>query len=325
MLRIHFLNVGHGDCTIIEHASGRITMIDINNASDLDLRAQQEVYEQLTPPLTQLLMAQIYGGRSSRPSIPAGYDIRLENPINFLKSIYPSKPIFRYIQSHPHLDHMRGLASLVSSGISIINFWDTEHTTVPDFQCDQDRADWGTYMKLRSGGAGVCAHKKYRDHCGPFWNRGPTWQDQGDGISILSPTPALVRSAQLWENTNDLSYVLRISYAGIDVILAGDAEQEAWDSMVDNYGERLKCHVLKASHHGRDSGYHQEAAKLMNPEYTVVSVGKKPECDASNKYRQYTSKEVWSTRWKGTITVTVDEHGRGRLDSTNPRGSYATA
>ena len=30
-MKIHFLNVGHGDCTIIEHDSGRITMIDINN------------------------------------------------------------------------------------------------------------------------------------------------------------------------------------------------------------------------------------------------------------------------------------------------------
>lgn len=24
MLRVHFLNVGHGDCTIIEHPSGRL-------------------------------------------------------------------------------------------------------------------------------------------------------------------------------------------------------------------------------------------------------------------------------------------------------------
>jgi competence protein ComEC len=32
MLRIHFLNVGHGDCTIISHPSGRLTMIDINNS-----------------------------------------------------------------------------------------------------------------------------------------------------------------------------------------------------------------------------------------------------------------------------------------------------
>ena len=36
MTRIHFLNVGRGDCTIIEHAGGNITMIDINNSDSLD-------------------------------------------------------------------------------------------------------------------------------------------------------------------------------------------------------------------------------------------------------------------------------------------------
>jgi competence protein ComEC len=36
MLRVHFLNVGHGECTIIEHPSGRLTMVDINNSQDYD-------------------------------------------------------------------------------------------------------------------------------------------------------------------------------------------------------------------------------------------------------------------------------------------------
>jgi len=37
VLRVHFLNVGHGDCTIIKHHSGRLTMIDINNSQDYDV------------------------------------------------------------------------------------------------------------------------------------------------------------------------------------------------------------------------------------------------------------------------------------------------
>ena len=34
-LRLHFLNVGHGDCTFVEFPSGHLTMIDINNSSSL--------------------------------------------------------------------------------------------------------------------------------------------------------------------------------------------------------------------------------------------------------------------------------------------------
>lgn len=130
----------------------------------------------------------------------------------------------------------------------------------------------------------------------------------GDGIQILSPTPELVEQANEAGNTNNLSFVLRVAYGGISIILGGDAEGEAWQSMVERYGKDLKCNVLKASHHGRDSGYHQESVKVMSPQYTIASVGKKPETDASNKYRKY-SGEVWSTRWKGNITVTIDDKG----------------
>ncbi len=35
-LKIHFLNVGRGDCTIIEFPSGNLTMVDIDNLKDLD-------------------------------------------------------------------------------------------------------------------------------------------------------------------------------------------------------------------------------------------------------------------------------------------------
>ena len=115
-----------------------------------------------------------------------------------------------------------------------------------------------------------------------------------------------------------MSYVLRLKYNGIKVILGGDAEEEAWDSIVEEYGQRLKCHVLKASHHGRDTGYHQRAVELMRPKLTVVSVGKKPDTDATNKYRQY-SKNVWSTRWRGNITLTIDDNGEATIASEYDR------
>ena len=76
--------------------------------------------------------------------------------------------------------------------------------------------------------------------------------------------------------------------------------------------------MLKASHHGRDSGYHEEAVRHIAPEYTIVSVGKKPNTDASNKYRRH-SQHVWSTRWKGNIVLTVNPDGRGSIDSEHDR------
>jgi len=69
-------------------------------------------------------------------------------------------------------------------------------------------------------------------------------------------------------------------------LLPGDAEAEAWDDMKNHYGAGLKSDYFKASHHGRDSGYHVGALKLIAPRVTFVSVGRKPDTDASSKYRR---------------------------------------
>ncbi len=319
MVKIHFLNVGHGDCTIIEHASGRLTMLDINNGSDLDPESVNELSVAYEISEQTRLVRKILGGASDSTLLAEkGYDIELTNPIAFLAEKYPEKDLFRYVQTHPDLDHMRGLVALRSAGISILNFWDTKHDKRPDFQSESDEEEWKEYETLSVGKRGNSVLHLYRGARGVYYNEEPERVNGGDGIKILSPTLELIKSMNGNEDSNNLSYVLRLKYNGIRVILGSDAEDEAWDSIVKKYGEKLKCHVLKASHHGRDSGYHQEAVKLMSPEYTIVSVGKKPETDASNKYRAY-SKEVWSTRWKGNITLTIDDNGKGRIFSEYDR------
>ncbi len=43
MLKMHFFNVGHGECTLIEHHSGRLTMVDINTSHEYDWNTRQEI------------------------------------------------------------------------------------------------------------------------------------------------------------------------------------------------------------------------------------------------------------------------------------------
>ena len=311
MLKMHFLNVGHGDCTVIKHHSGRLTMMDINNGDELDPSTEEEVR---TIRNRNALIASLVMGSGATQTMESPGLAELTNPVEFIKAQYPGQSLFRYIQSHPDLDHMRGLTTLRDEGINILNFWDTEHEKAPDFQSDWDEETWQRYQELRSGKGGAIVLHNVRGTQNAFFNEEPVGVPGGDGIEILSPTAELIRDANAAERINNLSYVLRITYGGVKIILGGDAEKEVWDSIVKHYGAGLKCHILKASHHGRDSGYHEEAVKLMSPQYTVVSVGKKPDTDASNKYRQY-SKNVWSTRWKGNIALTIDDNGRGTIDS----------
>jgi len=311
MVEIHFLNVGHGDCALIRHASNRITMIDINNGTELDQDSAKELNEYY--PRSIVYPWEI-GLTETALLRKRGYDIELTNPIEYLKENYPGKGLFRYIQSHPELDHMRGLVGLRKEKISIANFWDTDHDRKPKLVTQSDEDEWKEYQRLRDGKHEITVLQLYQNASGVYYSEDPAGIHPGDGWEILSPTLAIAEAAKESENWNNLSYVLRFTHKNISIIFAGDAEQDVWDALVKKYGKKLDCTVLKASHHGRDTGFHEEALKLMNPEYTIVSVGKKPDTDASNQYKKY-SKCVWSTRWKGNIKITIDDSGKANIYS----------
>ena len=125
---------------------------------------------------------------------------------------------------------------------------------------------------------------------------------------MLSPTKELVNSCNESEKSNDLSCALRVTHCGTSILLPGDAEETAWDEMLKSHGKGLKAVVLKAAYHGRDSGFHLDALKAIDPSVVVVSVGKKPSSDASPKYRAHAG-SVFSTRCHGNLRLEVDDEG----------------
>jgi len=301
--KAHFLNVGHGDCTILEHSSGRVSVIDIHNGSELDDESEKEVLSELHWPNT--IFGVIEKGRLSKNEMleRAGYNIPRTNPVEYLKINLRVGSVFRFILTHPDLDHMRGFAAL-RSAIGFENFWDTAHkkSAMTFNPIMDDETDWNDYQKVRAG-TDPTVLELYRGNSGSFWSEGDA-DGRGDRIEILAPTPELVKDANENEKWNDVSYVLRVTCDRYSIILGGDAGDGVWNDIASAYGKNLSCDVLKASHHGRESGFNENAVKLMQPGLTVLSVGKKPETDAHQKYKKFSS-YVWSTRWKGNVTVTI--------------------
>lgn len=117
MAKIHFLNVEEGDCSIIQHNNGHVTMIDIccGNVDTKEMKPQ--LY-----PLSESLKG--INGNFNQKSYPT-------NPIEYLKE-HQIKSIFRYIQTHPDMDHMDGLYNLVNT-VPIQNFWDTANLKKQEF------------------------------------------------------------------------------------------------------------------------------------------------------------------------------------------------
>lgn len=144
-LELWFVNVGHGDSTIVRFPSGRVMMVDINNCKSLDEQTKQEILESvgldqldllrshigLVGPIEQVLLEQKLLEFQS-------YEDRLEDPIDVLKRECPGQAVFRFVATHPHMDHLTGIYRLAfQEGIPIINFWDTPNTrTLSDEECD---------------------------------------------------------------------------------------------------------------------------------------------------------------------------------------------
>jgi len=117
MLKIHFLNVGHGDCCIVEFIDeSRTAVIDINRTSEMDEQSLTELAESFSISLDSL-----YGQSVTAALERAGYDIELQDPITYLNDMNKSS-IFRFISTHPHMDHLSGLNTLNDSFL-ISNVW----------------------------------------------------------------------------------------------------------------------------------------------------------------------------------------------------------
>ncbi|MFE7333705.1 ComEC/Rec2 family competence protein [Streptomyces griseus] len=309
-LVLHFLNVGHGDCTFIEHPSGRLMMVDINNSKSLPSDDIDALAEQVG--LSRLAFR--YAAPGTR-SWEQHYQSLLVDPYEYYKEKFEGRRVFRYIQTHPDMDHMGGLHRFFwQEQVPLDNFWDVQHNkelTEESFSSSPySFADWCTYRILRLGVGPGDAQGNEATHQVMNLLRnaeGQYWQE--DGIEIMSPTAHLVEICNESGSYNNLSFVLKVSYAGRSVILPGDAEGASWDSMISVYSkEDLKCDILKASHHGRKSGYHEEAVGIMNPSVVVCSVGKKPSTDASADYARHAEK-VLSTRFNGNLKVTIWHDG----------------
>ena len=136
MATIHFLNVKEGDCSMIEHNSGHVTVIDVCNA---------KVPEPLTEAISAMRAKNERGIKENfrQKEYPV-------NPIAYMKD-HGISTIFRYIQTHPDMDHMDGIKALFEA-FSPVNFWDTDNNkeilNSSWLGSQYSKEDWNFYKRV---------------------------------------------------------------------------------------------------------------------------------------------------------------------------------
>lgn len=191
--------------------------------------------------------------------------------------------------SHPHADHMGEAAEIIEEfEIGRIIIPDVPDELVPTSQVYEDMLDAveSKGMKLHraateSFSLGICDIDTYVCEAEDYQS----------------------------SNLNNYSVAVRLVHGENSFLLTGDSEIEEQNELIKE-GAELDSDVLKAAHHGSDTGTTYRWLEKVSPEYAVIS------CGEDNKYGhphkaavdalESVCKEVYMTYECGSVTFTSD-------------------
>lgn len=284
MVEIHFLNVGDGDCTWIKHANGANTIIDVCLAkSDKLVKAQDAVTE-------------MYSATAKPNTIRGNYNqaANPENPIQYLHK-FGVDSVFRFILSHPDMDHMDGIQGLFEA-FCPTNFWDIKsNKSKPEFgdKCKYSEKDWDFYQSIRGSKSDPNCLYLYDGSKGKYYNKNEDGTDGGNGLQILSPTVLLITEANKCGDYNDCSYVILYRTGKFRILFCGDAGNKTFEHLATNHRIDISnIDLLIAPHHGRKGSIDFSFLDVMKPKLTFFG-------NANSDYLAY---EEWRKRGLEKIT-----------------------
>ncbi len=182
------------------------------------------------------------------------------------------------ICTHPHSDHIGGMAEVLASfDVGEIYMPRAVHTTKTYERLLLTIQDKG--LKIHTAKAGITI---------------PVEPEVT--VNMVAPV------ADDYEEMNDYSAVLRITYGKHSFLLTGDAEKISEKEMLDS-GQDLQADVLKVGHHGSSSSSHKNFLETVAPSYAVIS------CGDDNDYGHPHKEVVKLLSDYGITTYRTDLHG----------------
>lgn len=189
------------------------------------------------------------------------------------------------VATHPHEDHIGGLDTAINAfdvGKVYAPRVTSNTQTFEDFLLAVQRKG----LKINEAKAGVTL-------------------DAGPKTTAVFVAP----NGTGYDNLNNYSAVLRLTYGQTSFLFTGDAEIESETEMLQA-GHNLKADVLKVCHHGSDSSTSPKFLAAVKPKYAVISVGAEndyghPSPDVLVRLAK-AGVDIYRTDEVGTIVVTSD-------------------
>ena len=183
--------------------------------------------------------------------VDGGYPESGERIVSYMRQ-QGIKELDLLVGTHPHGDHIGGLPQ-------VLNTFPTETVWTSQLPYTNDYVSNFTNAVTRNGA----------DFVQP--RPGESFRLGDATIDVIGPLNLR------YEEANDLSLVLMVTYGDTRVLLTGDMEEVAERELVEA-GVDLKADVLKVGHHGSSSSTSYRFLRAVAPTYGVISLA------AANEY-----------------------------------------
>lgn len=142
-------------------------------------------------------------------------------------------------------------------------------------------------------------------------------------------TPTALRSEIAYSIANNYSPLMTLEYGGKKIMFTGDAQTDVLSEFINAYGsEDNNIDILKVGHHGAINATTAEFISEIDPEYAVIQCGQgngygHPEKDVLNILKSHDSNmKIYRNDTNGNITVSIRVDGNISWDFENSDMSY---
>lgn len=167
--------------------------------------------------------------------------------VEYLRNTLHVSKVDFVIGTHPHADHIGGLPDVIRACKVKKLYSPVDEFEAKPFETMKRAAD----------------DKKLKI----------TVPQAGQSFSLGRAKVEFLAPLGIYDNVNDLSLVVRITYGQTAFLLTGDAERPSEYDMTDS-GEDLSATVLKVGHHGSNTSTSYVFLRQVMPAYAIISCGK---------------------------------------------------
>jgi len=200
------------------------------------------------------------------------------------------------ICTHAHEDHVGGLSGPLNAFPA-----ETVYAPVTEYQSDAF-TNFAKYAE-RYGGIQI--------------------PQAGDAFALGAAQVEVLGPVKEYDDTNNTSIVLKVSYGSTSFLFTGDMEEAAEHDLIAAKAD-LSATVLKAGHHGSITSSSYVFLREVMPKYVVISVGEgnsygHPSMDVLSRYRDEGA-AVYRTDLQGNILAVSDGEQVTFTTQNTPQG-----